>query len=268
MARISRCVVLFCGFALSAGVAAAQEQTIVSLPWTSGFSAGPLARNYNPPDDARDIWVVEDFEIDRPWVVGRFKSTGSGIGGATDVTAVILDGYPGPQGGQEVMRSTVGVGRYINQFPWGYYQTNFGNQRLAPGRYTIMWNVSGTNITPVMFVQGGNYTVGVGEPNNAYQYNPGGAWNQPEGVLDPVTDDLNNQGNPIGVNFTLFGVPAPICPADFNWDGFADFFDFTAFVDCFEGVNCPFARTADFNGDGFADFMDFTDYVDAFEAGC
>lgn len=58
------------------------------------------------------------------------------------------------------------------------------------------------------------------------------------------------------------------CPADFNGDGFVDFFDFTAFVDCFEGVECPPGRTADFNDDGFADFFDFSSYVDAFETGC
>ncbi|QOJ00518.1 MAG: hypothetical protein HRU70_08455 [Phycisphaeraceae bacterium] len=58
------------------------------------------------------------------------------------------------------------------------------------------------------------------------------------------------------------------CGADYNGDGFVDFFDFADFVDCFEGVFCPEGQSGDFNGDGFVDFFDFTDFVDAFEAGC
>lgn len=58
------------------------------------------------------------------------------------------------------------------------------------------------------------------------------------------------------------------CPSDFNGDGFVDIFDFTDFVTCFEGGECPPGRTADFNGDGFADVYDFTDFVTQFEAGC
>jgi hypothetical protein len=55
--------------------------------------------------------------------------------------------------------------------------------------------------------------------------------------------------------------------ADFNQDGFLDFFDYTEFVECFEG-NCPPGLSADFNGDGFVDFFDYLDYVFRFEAGC
>ena len=58
------------------------------------------------------------------------------------------------------------------------------------------------------------------------------------------------------------------CAADFNGDGFLDFFDYGDFVACFEGAGCPQGRTADFNGDGFVDFFDYADYIDAFAAGC
>jgi hypothetical protein len=54
------------------------------------------------------------------------------------------------------------------------------------------------------------------------------------------------------------------CPADFNDDGFADFFDFNDFVRDFEQGT---AR-ADFNADGFIDFFDFDDFIAAFEQGC
>ena len=81
----------------------------------------------------------------------------------------------------------------------------------------------------------------------------------------------NNVGgaSPISVDFDNFSMTTDVnCPADFNNDGFLDFFDFNDFVTCFEGGDCPDGKTADFNGDGFADFFDFNDFVSAFEAGC
>ncbi|MEK6702427.1 MAG: hypothetical protein AABZ53_09200 [Planctomycetota bacterium] len=57
-------------------------------------------------------------------------------------------------------------------------------------------------------------------------------------------------------------------PADFNGDGAVDFFDYDAFVVCFEGAGCPPSRTADFDGDGAVDFFDYDAFVVAFEAGC
>ena len=59
-----------------------------------------------------------------------------------------------------------------------------------------------------------------------------------------------------------------LCRADFNNDGFLDFFDFNDFVTCFEGGDCPPGQSADYNGDGFPDFFDFNDFIDDFEAGC
>ncbi|QOJ00205.1 MAG: hypothetical protein HRU70_06770 [Phycisphaeraceae bacterium] len=58
------------------------------------------------------------------------------------------------------------------------------------------------------------------------------------------------------------------CPGDFNDDGFIDFFDLDAFLECFEGGACPEGRSADFNGDGFVDFFDADAYLSAFDAGC
>ncbi len=61
---------------------------------------------------------------------------------------------------------------------------------------------------------------------------------------------------------------ATLAPADFNSDGFVDFFDFDDYVLCFETETCPPGRTADTNGDGFIDFFDLDDFVALFEAGC
>jgi hypothetical protein len=59
----------------------------------------------------------------------------------------------------------------------------------------------------------------------------------------------------------------PPCPADFNGDGFLDFFDYDDYVACFEGAGAPDCD-ADFNGDSFVDFFDYDDFVAAFELGC
>jgi hypothetical protein len=56
----------------------------------------------------------------------------------------------------------------------------------------------------------------------------------------------------------------PACPADFNRDGFVDFFDADDFVLAFESGD----PRGDFNDDGFIDFFDFDDFVLAFETGC
>jgi hypothetical protein len=58
------------------------------------------------------------------------------------------------------------------------------------------------------------------------------------------------------------------CPADFNGDGFLDFFDYDEYVTCFEIADCPPGKTADFNGDDFVDFFDYDDFVSQFESGC
>ncbi|MEK6703214.1 MAG: hypothetical protein AABZ53_13190 [Planctomycetota bacterium] len=63
-------------------------------------------------------------------------------------------------------------------------------------------------------------------------------------------------------------IDAVFCAADFDNDGTVDFFDYDAFVACFEGSTCPPGRTADFDADGTVDFFDYDSFVIAFESGC
>lgn len=54
------------------------------------------------------------------------------------------------------------------------------------------------------------------------------------------------------------------CPADFNYDGIADFFDYLDFVAALEAED----PAADFNHDQIVDFFDYLDFVSAVETGC
>ncbi len=67
---------------------------------------------------------------------------------------------------------------------------------------------------------------------------------------------------------TSDGALLTVCAADFDCDGTVDFFDYDAFVNCFEGMFCAPDKTADFDGDGTVDFFDYDAFVVAFEAGC
>jgi hypothetical protein len=255
-------------FALAAAAlpgAASGQTTIVYLAW-GGVSAGIRAQDYPPPQDDHDIYVLEDFQTTSPWLVNSLTCTGAAPGGGiTGVIAFILDGLP--PDGHVVMQSVPG-GSYIAAPPpgWGHYQTTFGAQRLEPGSYWVMWAAQGdpAAITPVMFVASGAYTIGLGEPNNAYEYNPGGGWNLPQGVLQEVTAGLNHTGARIGVNFRLEGDPAPVCNADFNHSGAVDSQDFFDFLAAFFAS----APSADFNHSGAVDSQDFFDFLAAFFAGC
>ncbi len=62
----------------------------------------------------------------------------------------------------------------------------------------------------------------------------------------------------------------PRCPADFNRDGFIDFFDFSDYLSCFEGGEClvPCPGEIDTNDDGFIDFFDLDFFIEDFERGC
>lgn len=75
-------------------------------------------------------------------------------------------------------------------------------------------------------------------------------------------------GNNPGIIFFGLAFVPDRCEADFNADGFVDFFDFDDFVSCFESSACPPGTSADFDRDGFVDFFDLDAFVTAFEAGC
>ncbi|MEK6700984.1 MAG: lamin tail domain-containing protein [Planctomycetota bacterium] len=79
--------------------------------------------------------------------------------------------------------------------------------------------------------------------------------------------DIGSPGLLEGIVTTRECSTAP-CSADFDADGTVDFFDYDAFVNCFEGIACPPGKTSDFDADGTTDFFDYDAFVVAFEAGC
>jgi RHS repeat-associated protein len=62
------------------------------------------------------------------------------------------------------------------------------------------------------------------------------------------------------LTYSAYGVATRHPIADFNRDGFTDFFDELAYDDCFTGSGCPSGQTADLNLDGVADMFDYDEW--------
>ena len=84
-------------------------------------------------------------------------------------------------------------------------------------------------------------------------------------LIGAWADGSAGDADVLAQNVNLNGSIGPEgCPADFNGDGFLDFFDYDDYVTAFE-TGGP---GTDFNGDGFVDFFDYDAFVSAFETGC
>ena len=73
----------------------------------------------------------------------------------------IRDGMP--PGSAVILQSTPGAGEYIaGTLGNGRFQTSFGEQRLEPGSYTIMWAcvLKETSALSIMWHQPGPHAVG------------------------------------------------------------------------------------------------------------
>lgn len=162
-----------------------------------------------------------------------------------------------------------------NELDHAAYDIPVGEIALHPGPGTepvvLRWTAP-MDATPFARVVGYFGPGDGGWMQTAVRVNGVTVWTAPDhGVFDLKVDAAAGDV----VDFTVFGgygfgnthLHAVItlgCPADFNGDGFVDFFDYQEFVDAFEtGVG-----NADVNGDGFVDFFDYGDFVLAFETGC
>jgi endonuclease/exonuclease/phosphatase family metal-dependent hydrolase len=161
---------------------------------------------------------------------------------------------------------------------------SFTTQVAAPGSFTLVSPADGTSgldLTPTLAwtASGGATTYRVRVADNAdllNAYEQAGlgsvSFEVPSGVLDSCAEywwsveAVNSGGTTPAANGPLRF--STLLPADFNGDGFVDFFDYDDFVACYEGAACPSGKDADFNADGFVDFFDYDDFVLAYESGC
>jgi hypothetical protein len=179
--------------------------------------------------------------------------------GATGYTVTGFDAT-----GAVVYQETLGNGDPVfhkicgpNQVPvWGWITMWVWNPWPTNGSYQTHWGVKGC------------MTIGSGGGANDPTYSTERV------IFTPVNPAI--EPDPTGVSLrargisdlTVFNVETAsadiTCPADFNNDGFVDFFDYDDFVLAYE-TGTP---NADVNGDGFIDFFDYDDYVLAYEVGC
>jgi hypothetical protein len=255
-----------------AGAAAGQDQVVASLPWLHGTTAGPNGSDYEPPNDARDLWIIEDFSIDGAVFLSRFESYGTIYPAPLalyDVNVRIYDAMP--PAGNVVLASVPRTGRIlVNGFDYRLV-ADFGGQYLAPGSYYLVWNASTRTNPPyqqiaIYWAQSGPHAVGGGLPDNAWQWNPGGGWGFPNNI-HPVPAQLGGGGQ-IGVNFYLFGTPG--CYANCDQSTEPPVLNVEDFV-CFQtrfAAGQPYANCDGSTSPPTLNVADFVCFMQRFAAGC
>jgi hypothetical protein len=260
-------VVLAC----AADAALAQEQVVASLPWLHGQTSGPNGTDYQPPDDGRDLWVVEDFTLAADQRLTRFESWGTVFPAPVQVFDINVRVYDGlPTVGNLVLSSVPGTGSVTASGLDYRFGANFGGQYLRAGSYWLVWNAStatgsGGHIA-IWWAQAGAHAVGGGLPDNGMQWNPGGTWGYP-GNIRQVPAQLGGGGQ-IGVNFSLMGTPG--CYG--NCDGSTaapvlNVADFTCFLQEFAAGH-GYANCDGSTAEPVLNVADFTCFLQRFAAGC
>jgi hypothetical protein len=139
--RQNRCIAVV-GTILIAGTGA-RAQVIASLPFISTQTAGPTGTNYEPPEDNRDLWIIEDFTVAQTVTLNRFESLGTVFPSPAfvfDVTVNIYDAMP--PNGNIVLSSVPGSGTVSAAGGWNVFRALFGGQTLPAGSYFLVWNAT------------------------------------------------------------------------------------------------------------------------------
>lgn len=263
MPRVHAAVALV-PFLLFSAAAHAQEKIVSSLPFKGGQTAGPNATDFLPPDDHRDLWVIEDITLAEFTELTRLESLGIVFPQpvvVSDVTVRVYKGFP-PTGGVLVAQSKPGAGVVVPSGLNSLFRATFEGQFLPAGQYWVAWNASvfSNSQTIILWAVAGAHAVGGGQPDNAWLWNPGGGWGYPDNYKK-VPADLGGNGQ-TGVNHVLFGKSA--CYADCERDGDLDLFDFL----CFQGAHAQQDLYADCEGDGDWDLFDFLCFQGLHADGC
>jgi hypothetical protein len=225
---------------------------VVTSPRRAGSQAARLSQQALP-GDAWATWAVNAVlgpaqdRLDVEWDMDEVA--GSGYGWTVDLRAPnnVRLGMLWVSGGniwyKVWSRDPLLADGFLNPGQWGRFKVS-----LDWSARTTEFFLNGSRIAQSSWA--GAPARGVGVFEAASVSNPGFA-----------TDAL-------GLDSITVTAASPACPADFNGDGFLDFFDYADFVDCFESGICPPGTSADFNADGFADFFDYDAFLSAFERGC
>jgi hypothetical protein len=235
-----------------ASVTTSEQFTLGDLHQGSG-QATAVCRGVDSTGVERDLGTIT-FEGDNGRTIIRPDFSAIGATGFTatgfDANGTIVYQEVFPNGGP-LFHIICGP----NAVPqWGWITMWVWNPWPTSGSYQTHWGVTGCS------------SVGSGGSN---------PYTSTERVIitpnNPIID-----ADPTGVTFAARGISdleifnitsadaTTPCPADFNNDGFIDFFDYDDFVLAYE-TGTP---NADVNGDGFIDFFDYDDYVLAYETGC
>jgi hypothetical protein len=245
------------------------------------------AVRFGPDPDGRNSVLLQ---VDAPQFAGTpntvfsraraegFRDTDADVGGRGGP----IHGNGGPSGLNVTRTQNIleeqGLNGYDQQFITSDGQLESGGQivlwqRVSPTDNTeveiafdyITAGFTAVDLNAIRYLQ---FDANVGGPSAAE-----GLWNDKYFAIDVGSpnrgigsdNEFGTQGlgSLVGLD-TVREEVAPPCPADFNGDGFVDFFDYDAYVLAFEVGG----QTADFNGDGFIDFFDYDAYVLAFERGC
>ncbi|MCB9840316.1 MAG: hypothetical protein H6809_01525 [Phycisphaeraceae bacterium] len=202
--------------ALLVGSAHAQ-QIVAALEFPpGGQTAGSVGVKYEPPEDPLDIWLIEDFSIDAPVALTRFESRGTVFPAPVfvfDVTVRIYRGWP-PEG-ELLFESTPGSGTVAPFQGWNLFAADFAGQTLDAGEYYVVFNAAtrtSFGSRPIFWSVFGPHTVGGGQPDSGWRWNPNGG----QGWTNNLTmvPAMLGGGGQSGVNFILYGEPAPACRPD------------------------------------------------------
>ncbi|MEK6703837.1 MAG: zinc-dependent metalloprotease family protein, partial [Planctomycetota bacterium] len=145
------------------------------------------------------------------------------------------------------------------------------NELVRAGNYAVTWAVGGTSAAPISC---SSVTIRLSTDDGAtFAQSLGSFPNTGSAVVSLPSSTATARVKVEGNANIFFAVSRPfllrpLCPPDFDNDGTVDFFDYDAFVNCFEGLACPPGMTADFDGDATVDFFDYDAFVIAFEVGC
>ncbi len=234
------------------------------------------AQDYESAFDVYDIFAIEDFVLDIDTLLLEVFTFGFCRGdsdGFHDFDVRVFEnnatGLPGQDSytGDLVAQTVPGTG--IFDLSAGMFLSSFEGQCVPAGSYFLVYAVRadfGIAGSCDIWAEHGEHSVGGGEPDNGWQWNPGQGFG-----MGTHFRPRDGNGDPLGIVFAICGEPGvcSTCPdptdcGDFDDDGDSDGDDFFAFLDAFaQGDPC-----ADLDADGDIDGDDFFLYLDHFVRPC